>query len=185
MTVKSGNGFGNACRMGGNWDAKRSLYEGISFMGFMGLSDGNSCNWIWFRNHMCVCSTNLHRTSIIFIRIVKTTHVFTLFGGNSGGLLKGARGSVLFLFMLLGGSWGHLSLSLTPTPASPKQRMPHSPREQLQAQAVSLVFSAGQRQCTTPSSSLRLSPWWGQQCGCGGRPPKTPTQFWAPKAPEP
>lgn len=45
---------------------------------------------------MCVCSTNLYRTFIIFIRFVKIMCFHT--GGNSGRVLKGVGESILFIY---------------------------------------------------------------------------------------
>lgn len=62
--------------------------------------------------YVCVCSTNLHITPILFIRIVKIIHVFTLIGRNSGGLWKGAGGQ--FSFDLP--AWWELGTWLPPPP---------------------------------------------------------------------
>lgn len=107
----------------------------------------------------------------LFIRVVKITHVFTLFAGHSGRLWKDG-GDLFFVFTTVGGSWEHLS-----HPISPKHRMSHSPpvsRAALRPKLLFLAFSAGEH---APPCSLRLSLEWERQFRSGGR---GPTQAWAP-----
>lgn len=86
--------------------------------------------------YVCVCSTNLHITPILFIRIVKIIHVFTLIGRNSGGILTGAGGQFSFDLPRLVGAG-----DIASTPPLAQHRMSHSsPTELAWAQAPFLGF---------------------------------------------
>lgn len=110
--------------------------------------------------YVCVCSTNLHITPILFIRIVKIIHVFTLIGRNSGGLWKGAGGQFSFdLPRLLGAG------DIASTPPLAQHRMSHSP--QLSSLGPKLHFWAFSAEERTPSLSLRLTLLWEWEWQCG------------------